>query len=113
MPNKLLIAALAATMTLVASAQASADSVKKKKTAAPAEQSEKTAEQEAMEDAMFGVAIDMIGGVAKKGKMPKGGKEVLKQGLKAAKNAKKNADKDKSGKKDPLKALFGGGGEEE
>ena len=112
MPNKLLIAALAATMTLVG-AQASADSVKKKKTAAPAEQSEKTAEQEAMEDAMFGVAIDMIGGVAKKGKMPKGGKEMLKQGLKAAKNAKKSADKDKAGKKDPLKALFGGGDDEE
>jgi len=114
MPNRLLIAALAATMTLVACATASADSVKKKKTAAPAEQSEKSAEQEAMEDAVFDAALDVFGGAMKKGKMSKGGKEVMKQGLKAVKNAKKDADKKESAKKkDPLKALFGGGDDEE
>jgi hypothetical protein len=119
MPNRLLIAALAATMSLVATAQVSADTVKKKKkTAVQTEQSEKSAEQEAMEDAVFDAALGVFGNVAKKGKMPKGGKEILKQGLKAVKNAKKDADKNKSGKKDtskkkdPLKALFGGGDEE-
>lgn len=119
MPNKLLIAALAATMSLVATAQVSADTVKKKKTATQTEQSEKSAEQEAMEDAVFDAALGVFGNVAKKGKMPKGGKEMLKHGLKAVKNAKKDADKNKSGKKDsgkkkdPLKALFGGGDDEE
>jgi hypothetical protein len=109
MPNRLLIAALAATMSLVAAAQVSADTIKKKKTAT---QSEKSAEQEAMEDAVFDAALGVFGNVAKKGKMPKGGKEILKHGLKAVKNAKKDAGKKDSGKKkDPLKALFGGGEE--
>lgn len=116
MPNRLLIAALAATMSLVATAHGSADTIRKKK---PASQTEKTAEQEAMEDAVFDAALGVFGNVAKKGKMPKGGKEILKHGLKAVKNAKKDADKNKSGKKDsgkkkdPLKALFGGGDDEE
>lgn len=119
MPNRLLIAALAATMSLVAVTQASADGIKKKKPAPAEAQSEESAGQDAMEDAVFGAAIDMFGGSMKKGKMPKGGKEVLKHGLKTVKDAKKSADKNDAGKtesgkkKDPLKALFGGGDDEE
>jgi hypothetical protein len=110
MKNKLLIAALAATMTIVTAVQAPAET-KKKKIIKPEEQSEQSANKEVMDDLMLGVATGILGQAMKKGKMPKGGKEILKHGLKAVKDsAKKSKDggkKDSGKKKDPLKALFG------
>jgi hypothetical protein len=113
MSNKLLITALAAILTVVTAAQVPAET-KKKKTTKPA-QSEESANQEAMNELMLGVAVGVLGGAMKKGKMPKGGKEILKHGLKAVKeSAKKGKDggKKDSGKKNPLKMLLGGGDEE-
>lgn len=115
MTNKLLIAALAATMTIVTAVQAPADTVKKKKPVKPEEESEESANKEVMDELMLGVATGILGQAMKKGKMPKGGKEVLKHGLKAVKDAKKSKDsgkKDSGKKKDPLKALFGADEEE-
>ena len=114
MTNKLLVAALAATMTIVTAIQAPAET-KKKKIIKPEEQSEESANKEVMDELMLGVATGILGQAMKKGKMPKGGKEVLKQGLKAVKDAKKSKDsgkKDSGKKKDPLKALFGADEEE-
>ena len=112
MPNKLLIATLAATMMVVTAAQAPAAS-KKKKLVKEETQSEESANEDAMNDVALDIATGLLGGAMKKGKMPKGGKELLKHGLKAVKDsAKKNKDgtpKDSGKKKDPLKALFGGG----
>ena len=109
MSNKLLISALAAAMTIVTAAQAPADTVKKKKPVKAEEQSEESANKELMDDVALGIATGLLGGAIKKGKMPKGGKEILKHGLKAVKDAKKSKDggKDSGKKKDPLKALFG------
>ena len=110
MSNKLLISALAAAMTIVTAAQAPADTVKKKKPVKAEEQSEESANKELMDDVALGIATGLLGGAMKKGKMPKGGKEILKHGLKAVKDAKKSKDggkKDSGKKKDPLKALFG------
>jgi hypothetical protein len=111
MTNKLLIAALAATMTLATAAQAPADTIKKKKPAKAEAQSEESANKELMDDVALDIATGLLGSAMKKGKMPKGGKEILKHGLKAVKEqAKKSKDsgkKDSGKKKDPLKALFG------
>ena len=114
MSKKLLIAALAAAMTIVTAAQAPADTVKKKKPVKAEDQSEESANKEVMDELMLGVATGILGQAMKKGKMPKGGKEVLKHGLKAVKDAKKSKDggKDSGKKKDPLKALFGADEEE-
>jgi hypothetical protein len=113
MSKKLLIAALAATMTVVTAAQAPAET-KKKKIIKPEAQSEESANKEMMDELMLGVATGVLGHAMKKGKMPKGGKEMLKQGLKAVKDAKKkdSGKKDSGKKKDPLKALFGADEEE-
>jgi hypothetical protein len=114
MTNKLLVAALAATMMIVTAVQAPAET-KKKKIIKPEEQSEASANKEVMDELMLGVATGILGQAMKKGKMPKGGKEVLKHGLKAVKDAKKSKDggkKDSGKKKDPLKALFGADEEE-
>ena len=114
MPNRFLIAALVAAMALT-SADALAASKKKKKPAAEETQTEESANKEIMDDMALDIAAGLLGGAMKKGKMPKGGKELIKHGLKAAKDAaKKNKDGGKSEgggkskKKDPLKALFGG-----
>jgi hypothetical protein len=111
MSNKLLIAALAATMTVVTAVQAPADTVKKKKPAKAPEQTEESTSKEVMDDVALDIATGLLGGATKKGKMPKGGKEILKHGLKAvkdsAKKSKKDGGKDSGKKKDPLKALFG------
>jgi hypothetical protein len=111
MSNKLLIAALAATMTIVTAVEAPADAIKKKKPAKAEAQSEESANKELMDDVALGIATGLLGGAMKKGKMPKGGKEILKHGLKAvkeqAKKSKKDGGKDSGKKKDPLKALFG------
>jgi hypothetical protein len=110
MKNKLLITALAATMAIVTAVQAPAET-KKKKIIKPEEQSQQSANKEVMDELMLGVATGILGQAMKKGKMPKGGKEILKHGLKAVKEqAKKNKDggkKDSGKKKSPLKALFG------
>ena len=110
MSNKLLIAVLATTMTILTAAQAPAET-KKKKIVKPEEQSEESTNKEVMDEVMLGVATGILGQAMKKGKMPKGGKEVLKQGLKAVKEqGKKSKDggsKNSGKKKDPLKALFG------
>ena len=110
MSNKLLISALAAAMTIVTAAQAPADTVKKKKPVKAEEQSEESANKELMDDVALGIATGLLGSAMKKGKMPMGGMEILKHGLKAVKDqAKKSKDggKDSGKKKDPLKALFG------
>ena len=110
MTNKLLISSLAAAMTIVTAVQAPAET-KKKKIVKPEEQSEQSANKDVMDEMMLGVATGILGQAMKKGKMPKGGKEILKRGLKAVKDsAKKSKDggsKDSGKKKDPLKALFG------
>lgn len=100
--NKVLIAALAATMTIVTTMQAEAAS--KKKPVKPEQQTEEDAGKEAMNDLMLDVATGMLAGGLKKGKLPKGGKVLLKNGLKAVKSS---AKKESGKKKDPLKALFG------
>lgn len=106
MPNKLLVATLAAAIATVSAMEAPAAS-KKKKPVKQETQTEETANQDAMDDVALDIAAGLLGGAMKKGKMPKGGKELLKHGVKAAKDsAKKN--KDGGEKKDPLKALFGG-----
>lgn len=110
MSKKLLIAAVAATMTIVSAVQAPADTVKKKKSVKAQEQSEQSANKEMMDEVMLGVATGILGHAMKKGKMPKGGKEILKHGLKAVKDSAKKSKgggKDTGKKKDPLKALFG------
>jgi hypothetical protein len=112
MKNKLLITALAATMAIVTAVQAPAETIKKKKKPVNAQaQSEESANKELMDDVALGIATGILGQAMKKGKMPKGGKEILKHGLKAVKDsAKKSKDggkKDSGKKKDPLKALFG------
>lgn len=121
MLKKMIVAALAASMTLVVAAQAPAQTKKKKVTQPAATQEEKDAQNEMMEDLVFGVATGVLGGAMKKSKMPKGGKEVFKQGLKAVKNAKKSSDKERkqagktdSGKKKKasLSSLFAGGDDE-
>lgn len=114
MSKKLSISALAATLALVMAVQAPAAEIKKKKVAKPA-QSEENANKEVMDELMLGVAVGVLGGAMKKAKLPKGGKIIMKQGLKAVKtSAKKSKDGDKkdSGKKNPLKMLMGGGDEE-
>ena len=113
MSKKLLISALAATLALVTAAQATAET-RKKKIAKPA-QSEESADKEVMDELVLGVAVGVLGGAMKKAKLPKGGKLIMKQGLKAVKtSAKKSKDGDRkdSGKKNPLKMLMGGGDEE-
>ncbi len=106
MPNKILISALAATLAIATAAQATAET-KKKKIVKPA-QSEENANKEIMDELVLGVAVGVLGGAMKKAKLPKGGKIILKQGLKAVKaSAKKDGKKD-SGKKNPLKLLLGG-----
>ena len=110
MTNKLLISALAAAMTIATAAQAPADTIKKKKPAKAEAQTEESANKELMDDVALGIATGLLGSAMKKGKMPKGGKEILKHGLKAVKDAKKgkkDGGKDAGKKKDPLKALFG------
>lgn len=104
MSNKLLISALAAMMTVVTAAQAPAET-KKKKVAKPAH-SEESADKDVMDEIMLGVAVGVLGGAMKKAKMPKGGKEILKHGVKAVKEQAKSS-KDGGKKKDPLKMLFG------
>lgn len=112
MTNKLLIAALAATMTIVTAAQASADTVKKKKPVKAQAQSEESANKELMDDVALGIATGLLGSAMKKSKMPKGGKEILKHGLKAVKEqAKKNKDGGKK-KKNALDAFLGGDDDE-
>jgi hypothetical protein len=113
MSKKMLVAALAATMTIVTAVQAPAETVKKKKPVKAEEQSEESANKEVMDELMLGVATGILGQAMKKGKMPKGGKEIVKHGLKAVKDAKKkDGGKDSGKKKDPLKALFGADEEE-
>ena len=111
MTNKLLISALAAAMTIATAAQAPADTIKKKKPAKAEAQSEESANKELMDDVALDIATGLLGSAMKKGKMPKGGKEILKHGLKTvkdqAKKSKKDGGKDSGKKKDPLKALFG------
>ena len=107
MTNKLLVSALAATMTIMTAVQAPAGTVKKKKSVKAEAQTEESANKEAMDDLMLGVATGILGGAMKKGKMPKGSKLIMKQGLKAVKESAKKSKKDSGKKKDPLKALFG------
>lgn len=112
MPNKPMITALAILMTVATAAHA--DVKKKKKPAAkPEEQSEKSDSKEAMDALVLGVAAGVLTGAMKKGKLPKGGKLIMKQGIKAVKeSAKKDGKKDSGKKKDPLKMLLGGGDDE-
>ncbi|MBX9457225.1 MAG: hypothetical protein KL863_15015 [Rhizobium sp.] len=110
MSNKLFITAIASLLTLSIAAQAPAQTIKKKKVVKPS-QSEENAGKEVMDALVLGVATGMLTGAMKKGKMPKGTKLIMKQGLKAVKNsAKKSKDggKKDSGSKDALKLLFGG-----
>ena len=115
MSNRLLVTMLAATMTIVSAAHAPAAS-KKKKIVPSDQQSEDSAENDAMNDAVLDIATGMLGGAMKKAKLPKGGKLIMKQGLKAVKDsAKKSKDggkKDSGKKKNPLNMLLGGGDEE-
>lgn len=105
MTNKLLISALAAAMTIVTAAQADAATVKKK-IVKPAHQGEDSTNKNIMDDVALGIASGLLGGAMKKAKLPKGGKLILKQGLKVVKESAKKS-KDGGKKKDPLKALFG------
>lgn len=115
MSNKLLITAIAAMMTIITSAQAPAAAKKKKPVNSDA-QSEESANKEIMDDVALDIATGLLGGAMKKAKMPKGGKLIMKQGLKAvkesAKKSKKDGGKDSGKKKNPLNMLLGGGDEE-
>jgi hypothetical protein len=110
MPNKLLVATLAAAIATVTAIEAPA-TTKKKKPVKPETQTEESADEDAMNDMALDIATGLLGGAMKKGKMPKGGKELLKHGIKAAKDSAKKskdgAEKDPAKKKDPLKMLFG------
>ncbi|MGV3552857.1 hypothetical protein [Rhizobium sp.] len=110
MSNKLLISALAAMMAVITTAEAPAAAKKKKPV--QSEQTEESANKDAMDDVALDIATGLLGGVMKKGKMPKGGKLIMKQGLKAVKaSAKKSRNDSKSKeprKNKPLGMLFGG-----
>jgi hypothetical protein len=106
MPNKFMISALAATLALATAAQAPAAT--KKKIVKPA-QSEESAQKEVMDELVLGVAVGVLGGAMKKAKLPKGGKLIMKQSLKAIKaSAKKDGKKDSGKKNSALKLLLGG-----
>ena len=71
-----------------------------------------------MDDVALDIATGLLGGAMKKAKLPKGGKVIMKQGIKAVKDAAKTSKKDGGGKdsgkkkKNPLSMLMGGGDEE-
>lgn len=117
MSNKLLMTALAAMISVTTAAQVPAAS-KKKKPVQSDEQTEESAEKDAMDDAMLDIATGMLGGAMKKAKLPKGGKLIMKQGVKAVKDAAKKSKKDDGEKdagkkkKNPLNMLMGGDDEE-
>ena len=104
MLNKLLMTAIAATMTIVTATAAPAETKKKVVKKPTAEQE---ANKEIMDEVMLGVAAGLLGGAMKKGKMPKGGKVIVKNVLKSVKKSSKGGDK-KDGGGNKLMILFGG-----
>ena len=105
MLNKLLMTAIAATMTIVTATAAPAETKKKVVKKPTAEQE---ANKEIMDEVMLGVAAGLLGGAMKKGKMPKGGKVIVKNVLKSVKKSSKDGDKKKDGGGNKLMILFGG-----